>query len=96
MSRLYNHPGNAGVPAVSGQVRSTASIVAILCALGSFYLSSKHHQLFGFLVALIAIGAGLLGGVRALSPRVSGGIISIIAVVLGAIAIIYALLALVF
>ncbi len=96
MSRLYNHPGDAGPPAVNTQIRSTASVVAIICALGSFYLSSHHHQLFGFIIALVAIGAGLVGGLRALSPKVSGGILSIIAVILGAIAIVYALLALVF
>jgi hypothetical protein len=96
MSRLYHHPDNAGPPAVNTQIRSTASVVAIICALGSFYLSSHHHQLFGFIIALVAIGAGLVGGLRALSPKVSGGILSIIAVILGAIAIVYALLALVF
>jgi hypothetical protein len=96
MSRLYNHPGNGGVPSVSGQVRSTASIVAIVCALGSFYLTSHHHRLFAIILALVAIGAGLIGGVRALSTKVSGGILSIIAVLSGVIAIVYALLAIVF
>ncbi|MDB5322066.1 MAG: hypothetical protein JWN40_3697 [Phycisphaerales bacterium] len=96
MSRLYNNPGDAAHPAVSGQVRSTASVIAIVCAFGSFYLASRQHQLFGFILALVAIGAGLIGGLRALSPKVSGGILSIIAVALGAIAIVYSLLALVF
>ena len=95
MSRLYHTPEGAP-PAVSGQVRSTASIVAIGCAIGSFYTSSHHHQLFGFLLAIVAIAAGLLGGLRALSPKVSGGILSIVAVVLGVIAIVFSLLALVF
>jgi hypothetical protein len=96
MSRLYNHPDNVGPPAVNTQIRSTASVVAIICALGSFYLSSHHHQLVAFIIAIVAIGAGLIGGLRAFSPKVSGGILSIIAVILGAIAIVYALLALVF
>jgi hypothetical protein len=95
MSRLYSRPEGA-VPAVSAPVRSTASIVAIGCAIGSFYTSSHHHQLFGFILAIVAIAAGLLGGLRALSPKVSGGILSIIAVVLGVIAIVFSLLALVF
>ena len=47
------------------------------------------------IAAIVAIGAGMLGGMRALSPRVSGGILSILAVVLGAIAVIVALIALV-
>ena len=90
------NPHHSGEPAVNLQVRSTASVVAIICALGSFYLSGHDHKLFGLLVALVAIGAGLIGGLRALSPRVSGGILSIIAVVLGVIAILYAILAAVF
>ena len=76
---------------MSPQVRSTASIIAILAAIGSFVLSAQDHGFFALLAALVAIGAGLLGGLRALSPRVSGGILSILAVVLGAIAILVAL-----
>jgi hypothetical protein len=83
-------------PAVGTPVRSTASVVAILCALGSFYLSGHHHQLFGFIAAIVAIAAGLLGGIRALSPRVAGGMLSIAAVALGVIAILYAILAVIF
>ena len=90
------NPHHSTEPTVNLQVRSTASVVAIICALGSFYLSGHHHSLFGFLAALVAIGAGLLGGLRALSPRVSGGILSIIAVVLGVIAILFSVLAVVF
>jgi hypothetical protein len=41
------------------------------------------------------MGAGFVGGLKALSPRVSGGILSIAAVVLGAIAVIVALIALI-
>lgn len=80
---------------ISAPARSAASIVAILCAVGSFYLSAHHHQLWGFITAFIAIGAGIIGGIRALSPRVSGGILSIIAVLLGAIAVIVAIIALI-
>ena len=96
MSRMYQHPGNLPAPAMSGQVRSGASIVAILCALGSFYFSSRGTESLGFLLALVAIGAGLIGGIKALSPRVSGGMLSIAAVVLGAIAFLFAIVALVF
>ena len=96
MSRMYQHPGNLPAPAMSGQVRSGASIVAILCALGSFYFSSKGTESMGFLLALVAICAGLIGGIKALSPRVSGGILSIAAVVLGAIAFLFAIVALIF
>jgi hypothetical protein len=93
---MYQHPGNLPAPAVSGQVRSGVSIIAILCALGSFYFSGKGTESMGFLLALVAICAGLIGGIKALSPRVSGGILSIAAVVLGAIAFLFAIVALVF
>jgi hypothetical protein len=90
----YDRP-EGGLPAVSPQVRSTASIIAILCAIGSFVLSANGREFLALLAAFVAIGAGLLGGLRALSPRVSGGILSIAAVVLGAIAILVALIALI-
>jgi hypothetical protein len=75
--------------------KSVASIVAIIAAIVSFYLSSRGSEGFALLAALVAIGAGFVGGMKALSPRVSGGILSIIAVVLGAIAVIVALIAVV-
>jgi hypothetical protein len=78
------------------QVRSTVSVVAILCAIGSFVMSARDNEFLGFVLALVAIVAGLLGGVRALSPRVSGGMLSIAAVALGVIAILFALIAMIF
>ena len=94
MSRMYQHPGDLPAPAMNVQVRSGASIVAILSALASFYFSHRGTESLGFIFALVAMVAGLLGGVKALSPRVSGGILSIIAVVLGAIALVYAFICL--
>lgn len=79
----------------SPQVRSITSIVAIIAAIASFYFSSRSSGLLALLLAFVAIGAGLIGGVRALSPRVSGGMLSILAVMLGAIAVIVALIALI-
>ena len=80
---------------MSAQVRSTASIVAIVAAIGSFVLSANGREFLALFAALVAIGAGLVGGLRALSPRVSGGMLSIVAVALGVIAILVALVALV-
>jgi hypothetical protein len=84
-----------GSPVVSAPVRNTASIVAIIAAIASFVMSGRGREFVGFFLALLAIGAGLVGGVRALSPRVSGGILSILAVMLGVIAIVFALIALI-
>ena len=91
MSRS-DYPNSYPGPMMSAPVRSTASVVAILCALASFYFSHRHTQSLALLLAFVAIGAGLIGGVKALSPRVSGGIISIFAVLLGVLGIIVALL----
>ncbi len=90
----YDRPDNA--PAMGGQARSTTSILAILAAIGSFVLSSRDHGFFALLVALVAIGAGMFGGLKALSPRVSGGMLSIAAVLLGVIAILIAILVIIF
>jgi hypothetical protein len=81
--------------AMAPQIRSIVSVIAILAAIGSFVLSAKGHEMLALLCAIIAIGGGLLGGLRALSPRVSGGLISILAVGLGVIGIVVALIALV-
>ena len=91
----YDDTPGARVPAMSAQVRSTASILAILAAIGSFVLSANGREFLALFAAIVAIGAGLLGGLRALSPRVSGGMLSIAAVVLGVIAILVALVALI-
>ena len=88
----YDRPD---APVVRGQARSAASILAIVAAVGSFILSARGREFLALFAAIVAIGAGLLGGLRAMSPRVSGGILSILAVVLGAIAIIVALIALI-
>jgi hypothetical protein len=93
---MTNYQMDAGHrPVASGPVRSGASILAIVAAIASFYFSSRGREIWGLIAAFVAIGGGLLGGLRALSPRVSGGMISIAAVLLGVIAILVALIALV-
>jgi hypothetical protein len=87
----YQHPNR--VP-LSPQTRSAVSIVAIIAAIVSFYCAAKGHEFIGMFAAILAVGAGLIGGVKALSPRVSGGILSIIAVVLGALGLIVSFIAL--
>ena len=95
MSRYLSDFGR-GTPVISAPVRSTASIVAIIAAIVSFVMSGQGREFWGLFLAIFAICAGLIGGAKALSPRVSGGILSILAVILGVIAIVFALIALVF
>jgi hypothetical protein len=73
-------------------VRSTASTIAIVCAIVSFVLSGEHHIVWGFVAAIVAMLSGLWGFLRSISPRVSGGIISIVSVILGAVALLFALI----
>jgi hypothetical protein len=86
-----DRPRNRGL--TTGQVRSTTSILAILAAIGSFVLSARGSEFLGVIAAFFAVGAGLIGGVKSLSPRVSGGMLSIVAVLLGVIALVFAVLA---
>ena len=96
MALLHHSVGQDDIgdhPVVSAPARSGASIFAIVAAIASFYFSARSHAMWGLLAAILAIAAGLLGGLRALSPRISGGILSILAVALGVIAIVVALVA---
>jgi hypothetical protein len=88
----YNRPEGGAV--ASGQAKSAASILAIVSAIVSFVLSARGREFMALFAAIVAIGAGLLGGLRAMSPRVSGGILSILAVLLGVVAILVAVIAL--
>jgi hypothetical protein len=78
--------GRAINPTMSG-----ASIVAIVCALSSFFVGAG----WGFLLAVIAIVAGVLGLVLSLSPRVRGGVTSFLAIIAGAIGIVTAIVKLI-
>jgi uncharacterized membrane protein HdeD (DUF308 family) len=62
---------------------SAPAIVAMICAIASFFLGAS----LGTLLAIIAIVAGLIGVVMALSPRVRGGLMSIVAMVAGVVGI---------
>jgi uncharacterized membrane protein HdeD (DUF308 family) len=92
-STFMNNRGEGGM--VSPATRSTTSIVAIVAAIASFVMSGRGQEFIALFLAVVAIGAGLVGGLRALSPQVKGGILSIIAVVLGVIAIVAAVIALI-
>ncbi len=74
------------------QVVGTAATISIIAALGSFALTCTGHPIWGLVAAIVAEPAGLFGFVRAASPRVRGGIISIVAMILGAIAAVVAIL----
>ena len=74
----YNRPAR---PAFSAP-----AVVAIACAVGSFFVGAG----LGMLLAVLAIVAGLIGVVMALSPSVRGGIISVVSILAGIVGILAA------
>ena len=90
MTRL---PYPSTLPRVSEPVKSGASILAIVCALGSFFVD---HAMMRLLLVGIAVVAGLIGLLQSVHPRVSGGILSLAAILLAAIGFIVALFDVVF
>lgn len=77
------------------QKAGTAATLAIVAALGSYLLSFSGNPGWGLIAALLAIPLGFFGLMRSASPRVGGGVMSIIALVLGGIAIGVAVLVLI-
>jgi hypothetical protein len=70
---------------------SIPSILAIIAAVLSF----RFGATLGLLLAIAAIVLGILGLLLSLSPRVRGGIVSVIGVVAGLIGIIAAIIKLI-
>jgi hypothetical protein len=65
-------------------------------AAGVFVLLMFFTDGFDFLLGILAIVCGIVGGVLALSPSVRGGIVSILSIVFGILAIITSILQLIF
>jgi hypothetical protein len=77
------------------QKTGTSATLSIIAAVASFPISLTGHAIAGLIIAIISLPLGLFGLVRAASPRVSGGIISILAIILGGIGVAVAVLVLV-
>ena len=78
----YDRPARENRPGFSAP-----SIVAVVCAVASFYFGA----FLGMLLAALAIVAGLIGVFMALSPRVRGGFVSVISIVAGLVGILAAI-----
>lgn len=70
---------------------SVPSIIAIACAIGSFYAGAA----LGFVLAILAIAAGAIGCLLAIRPSVRGGLVSMISIVMGLVGIIAAIVKLI-
>ena len=79
----YDRPSGTGRPEFS-----IPSIIAIIAAIGSFFVGAG----LGMLLAVIAIAAGAIGVLLALSPRVRGGIVSVMSILFGVVGIIAAVI----
>ena len=64
------------------QQTGMAATLAIIAAIGGMVLIFMGNPFWGFLVELCAIVLGIVGFFMAASPRVSGGILSIAAIVI--------------
>lgn len=64
--------------------RSTAATLAIVAAAIAFFV----QPVAGFFLGLLAILLGVLGLLGAFSPKVKGGLLSVVATLLGAVAVV--------
>ena len=78
------------------QKTGVLATISIIATIASYFMTFSGHKLFGILAALISIPFGIGGFVMAASPRVSGGIMSIISILLGVFAIGIAVVAMIF
>lgn len=74
------------------QKTGTAAILAITVVIVSWISIFSGHPFWGFLLAALAVLFGIIGFIRAASPRVSGGILSILSIALGGVGFLLALL----
>jgi hypothetical protein len=61
----------------------TFATIAIIAAIGSLVLTFIGSPVIGLLAAFAALPLGIIGLISAASPKVGGGILSIVAIVLG-------------
>lgn len=73
-----------------------AAAAAGILAFGSVALTCTGHAVWGLLAALLSIPCGAVGFVWAAVPRRRGGILSLVSIVVGAIATVIALVGLLF
>ena len=67
------------------QRTGTAAVLAIVAAIGGFVVLFTGNPGWALIVELIALALGVIGFFMAASPRVSGAIISIAAIVIAVI-----------
>lgn len=69
------------------QKAGTSATLSIIAAVGSLIITFTGHPFWGLLIGIAAIPLGAIGVAVAASPKVGGGLMSVIAIILGLIAI---------
>ncbi len=77
------------------QRTGTMAILSIVAAIAAFFAVFTGSPILGLLLAVAAIPLGVFGLLRAASPRVSGGIMSIFGIALGGLGLIVAVMGMV-
>jgi len=65
------------------QKTGAAATVSLVSAILSWIITFTGHPIWGMILGLVAIPAGLIGALMAASPRVGGGLLSVIGIVIG-------------
>lgn len=68
---------------MADQKTGIVATVAIIAAIGSLLLTFTGSPIWGMIVALVAIVAGIVGVVISVSPKVGGGLLSVVSIILG-------------
>jgi len=67
---------------------SIPSVIAIVAAIASFFVSPSA----GFLLAMVAIGFGVLGLLLSFAPSIRGGVVSMLSMILACIGLVVAII----
>ena len=73
----------------------TSATLSIAAAIGSYFLTFTAHPAWGLVTGVVSLPLGVIGMVIAASPKVRGGIISLVAICLGTLAIVISILGIV-
>jgi hypothetical protein len=77
------------------QKTGMAATIAIIAAIGSGLATFSGHPIWGLFIAIVAVLCGLIGFAMAASPRVRGGVLSLVSVGLGIIGVALAVIGIV-
>ena len=72
---------------MADQKTGTVATIAIIAAIGSFFLIFTGNPVWGLISALLSVILGAIGVIISVSPKIGGGLVSTISIILGVPAI---------